>query len=76
MARQWSYFVLDGLRYQGHDLTIVWDQPDGEVQYPDYPEGFSLYVDGNQAFTLPALGHVRYDPASKDVQVVDAGQAR
>lgn len=73
MARQWSYFVLDGLRYQGHDLTIVWDQPDGAVHYRGYPEGFSLYIDGDQAFTLPALGHVRYDPTTKDVQVVEAG---
>lgn len=64
MARQWAYFLLDGLRYRGHDLTIVWDRPDGQVRYGGYPEGFSLYIDGVLAFTRPDLGHVIYDPAT------------
>jgi hypothetical protein len=33
LARQWSYFLLDGLRYRGHDLTILWDQPDAQAHY-------------------------------------------
>lgn len=71
LARQWTYFLLDGLRYQGHDLTIVWDRPDGSVRYPNYPEGFSLYVDGQVAFTRPDLAHVVYDPQSRQAAVVD-----
>jgi Mannosylglycerate hydrolase MGH1-like glycoside hydrolase domain len=68
MARRWSYFLLDGLRYHGHDLTIVWDRPDGQVRYTGYPEGFSLYIDGALAFTRPDLGHVVYDPATQNVE--------
>jgi len=65
MAQDWDYFALDGLRYRGHDLTIIWDRPDGHVRYRGYPEGFSLYIDGQLAFTRPTLAHVIYDPASK-----------
>jgi hypothetical protein len=68
MAREWPFFALDGLRYRGHDLTIIWDRPDGEVRYDGYPEGFSLYIDGALAFTEPSLGHVVYDPQTKTLQ--------
>jgi hypothetical protein len=61
-AQNWAYFALDRLRYRGRDLTIVWDRPDGQVRYPDYPEGFSLYVDGKLAFTRPELAPVVFDP--------------
>ena len=70
MAREWSYFLLDGLRYHGHDLTIVWDRPDGQVRYTGYPEGFSLYIDGALAFTRPDIGHVVYDPATREVKTL------
>ncbi len=70
MARRWSYFLLDGLRYRGHDLTIVWDRPDGQVRYGGYPEGFSLYIDGALAFTRADLGHVVYDPTTRQVQTL------
>ncbi|MGH7790306.1 MAG: MGH1-like glycoside hydrolase domain-containing protein [Candidatus Binatia bacterium] len=70
MALDWPYFLLDGLRYRGHDLTIVWDRPDGQARYPGYPEGFSLYIDGQLAFTRPALGHVLYDPQTRAVSDV------
>ncbi len=63
-ALHWSYFMLDRLRYHGKDLSIVWDQPDGQVRYAGYPEGFSLYIDGKLAFTRDHLGHVLYDPAT------------
>jgi hypothetical protein len=66
-ALEWEYFLLDRLRYHGHDLTIVWDRPDGKVRYSAFPEGFSLYIDGKQAFTRPTLEHVVYDPASQQV---------
>jgi hypothetical protein len=67
LARHWDYFLLHGLRYHGHDLTIVWDRPDGQNQYPSYPEGFSLFVDDAMAFTRPALAHVVFDPATREV---------
>ncbi len=64
LALQWKYFLLDHLRYRNHDVSIVWDQPDGQVRYDGYPEGFSLYIDGKPAFTRNQLGHVLYDPAT------------
>lgn len=69
-ALSWQYFALDRLRYHGTDLTIVWDQPDGRRRYADYPEGFSLYIDGKPAFTRPQLGHIVYDPATGSVTEV------
>jgi hypothetical protein len=68
-AREWPYFVLDRLRYRGHDLTIVWDRPDGQVRYQGFPEGFSLYIDSQLAFTRPTLDPVIYDPATHAVVV-------
>jgi hypothetical protein len=63
-ALRWKYFMLDRLRYHGKDLTILWDEPDHNVRYSGYPEGFSLYIDGKLAFTRDHLGHVLYDPAT------------
>jgi hypothetical protein len=71
LARSWNHFLLDRLRYRGHDLTIVWDRPDGNARYAQYPEGFSLLIDGEIAFTRPTLDPVRYDPAAKTVEVID-----
>jgi len=71
MALEWKYFLLDHLRYRDHDLTIVWDQPDGEVRYAGIPEGFSLYIDGKVAFTRDQLGHLLYDPATGAVTALN-----
>jgi len=69
-ARRWTYFLLDRLRYHGADLTIVWDQPDGRPRYRGYPEGFSLYRNGQLAFTRDHLGHFVYDPDSGTVEEI------
>jgi len=71
LARDWTYFALHGLRHRGRDLTVIWDAPDGRVRYDDYPEGFSLYIDGKQAFHRDALAHVTYDPASGNLEVLE-----
>jgi len=68
LARSWPYFLLDGLRYRGYDLTIVWDRPGGHRRYAEYPEGFSLMIDGRLAFTRPILEHVVYDPTTGAVE--------
>lgn len=70
LALAWPHFLIDRLRYRDHDLTIVWDEPDGNVRYDGLPEGFSLYLDGNLAFTRQQLGHVIYDPAAGNVREV------
>lgn len=69
-ALHWNHFLLDRLRYHGKDLTIVWDQPDGQAHYRGYPEGFSLYVDGRRVFTRDHIGHVLYDPATGAVDEI------
>lgn len=69
-ALHWPYFLLDRLRYRGTDLTIVWDQPDGQVHYSGYPEGFSLYINGTLAFTRGQLGHLLFDPATGAVEEI------
>ncbi len=61
LANQWERFLLDRLRYRGHDLTIVWDRPDGRRAYPQFEEGFSLFVDGTLAFRRAELGHLLYN---------------
>lgn len=58
LATTWSRFLLDRLRYRGHDLTIVWDQPDGQRAYPQFEEGFSVLADGKRLFHGPELRHV------------------
>lgn len=57
-ARTWDYFALHGLRYKGHDVTIIWDRPNGQVRYAGYPEGFSVYVDGKQLLARAQLDRV------------------
>ncbi len=41
--KTWKWFCVDGLSYQGHDLTILWDQ-DGS-RYNKGP-GLSILIDG------------------------------
>ncbi len=68
-ALDWPYFALDRLRYHGHDLTIIWDRPgDGQVHYPGYPEGLSLYIDGKLAMTRPSLDPVSFDPRTNAIE--------
>jgi hypothetical protein len=72
LARDWSHFALARLRHRGRDLTIVWDRPDGDVRYENHPEGFSLYVDGDLAFTRPNLDPIVYDPVERHVEAAPA----
>jgi hypothetical protein len=67
-ALHWDHFALDRLRYHDKDLSVVWDQPDGKARYRGYPEGFSLYINGQLAFTRDHLSHVIYDPATATVE--------
>ena len=42
------FFLLDGVRYRGHDIAIAWDDPtDGAAdRYGDGRKGLDVYVDG------------------------------
>ncbi|GAA4196127.1 Ig-like domain-containing protein [Microbacterium oryzae] len=65
----WPHFTANNLSYHGSDLTITWDEPgDGERPYgDDVPEGYSVFVDGERAFTVDTLTHVVYDPKTGEV---------
>lgn len=39
-------FVVDGIRYHGHDITIAWNLPGAGGDSPDGLEGYRVYVDG------------------------------
>ena len=68
----YDHFMVNNIRYHGHDMTITWDAIGDDVTYYDsVPEGYSLYIDGELAFTLETLGHVVYDPATKTFEFPD-----
>jgi hypothetical protein len=49
-----SHFTLDGQRYRGRDVTIVWDAPgDNDDRHGDGREAFDVYLDGQLAATAP-----------------------
>jgi hypothetical protein len=64
----WDHFTANDIRYRDRDLTIVWDAPGGKRYYGGTPEGYSVYLDGNLAFTADRLGKLVYDPATGTVQ--------
>ena len=73
----WDRFAVNNLSYHGHDLTVVWDAPgDGQDTYPNAPEGYSAYVDGQRAFTVDRLAHVVWNSRTGGVQVLDGSGAR
>jgi hypothetical protein len=40
---RWDYFCLDGIRYRGHTITIIWDK-DGQRYHQG--SGLTLFIDG------------------------------
>ena len=68
----WPYFTADNIRYHDKDVTVVWDE-DGTHYGADVPAGYSVYVDGERAFTVSDLAHVVYDPATGEVTLPDGG---
>src|SRR5699024_2128347 len=78
----WPYFMANNIRYRNVDLSVVWDEPgDGQRPYgEEIPEGYSLFIDGELAFTADSLGRIVYDPAAgtivdtdEEMNVSDAG---
>lgn len=57
----WDWFALDGVRYKGHELAVVWDR-DGS-RYGRGP-GLSVWVDGEVRGRTDGLGtlHVTLPP--------------
>ncbi|KQS66702.1 Ig-like domain-containing protein [Modestobacter sp. Leaf380] len=63
----WDHFAANNIRYHDQDLSIVWDAPGGEDHYEAAPEGYSVYLDGELAFTLDSLQPAVYDPSTGEV---------
>src|SRR5699024_7291335 len=70
----WPYFMANNLRDRNVDLSVVRDEPgDGQRPYgEEIPEGYSLFIDGERAFTADSLGRIVYDPAAGTI--VDADE--
>jgi hypothetical protein len=54
-ADAWDWFCVEGLRYHGHDLTIVWDR-DGSRYGAG--AGLTAWVDGRRVLHAPTLAPV------------------
>ncbi len=61
-----GYFILDGQRYRGHDVTIAWDAPGPDLpdHFGDGRKGLDIYVDGRRAASSPRLTRLQVALAS------------
>jgi hypothetical protein len=59
--RALDHFLLDGQRYHGHDVTVVWDSPGPNApdSYGDGRKGLDLYVDRKLVASAPHLSRLR-----------------
>ena len=67
----YDHFTLNNVRYHGSDLTVVWQRPGGTTFYPLAPAGYTVYVNGQRAFTVSDLAHVSWNSATGTVSVLD-----
>lgn len=49
LAAGTPWFLVDGVRYHGHDVTLAWNAPGSGTPAPDGLDGFRVYVDGRLA---------------------------
>jgi hypothetical protein len=66
-----DHFAVDNMSYHGSNLTIVWQKPGAPTYYPTAPAGYSVYVDGKRAFTVDDLAHVKWNPRTGAVHILD-----
>ena len=64
----WDHFTANNIRYRDRDLTVTWDEPGGTALRRAVPAGYSVFLDGELAFTVDELAHVVYDPATGEVE--------
>jgi Concanavalin A-like lectin/glucanases superfamily/NedA-like, galactose-binding domain len=72
----YDHFAVNNMSYHGSDVTIVWQKPGGTTYYPLAPMGYSLYVDGQRAFTVSDLAHVTWNSQTGAVSVLDGSAAQ
>ena len=70
----WDHFSVSGLRYRGADLTLTWVSPESENPYPEVPEGYSVFIDGELAFTLDSLVPAVWNPDTGEVDLPSGGE--
>lgn len=68
----WPYFTANNIRYHDRDLTVTWDQT-GDHYGSEVPAGYSVFLDGELAFTVDDLAHVVYDPTTGVVELPEGG---
>lgn len=56
-AGTWDYFCLDGIRYHGQTLTIIWDR-DG--QHYHQGQGLTLMIDGKAVANRKDIGRLEF----------------
>lgn len=56
-AGTWDYFCLDGIRYHGQTLTIIWDR-DG--QHYHQGQGLTLMIDGKAVANRKGIGKLEF----------------
>jgi len=66
-----DHFTVNNVRYHGSNLTVVWQKPGGTTYYAAAPAGYSVYVDGQRAFTVSDLAHVSWNSATGAVSILD-----
>ena len=64
--RDWDYLCLDGVRYHGHELTVVWDR-DGR-RY-GRGRGLALFCDGRELARSDRLTRLTASLPAKDEEV-------
>jgi len=65
----WSHFRLEGLRYQGHDISIIYESRPRKKAYEDVEAGLTVIVDGEIAAHAPGLEAVTIElPAAAEVE--------
>ena len=57
---QWAWFCLDGVRYHGHNIAIVWDR-DGSRYHAG--KGLRVYIDGQCVAQRDDLGKLMVEQA-------------
>jgi hypothetical protein len=60
--KMWDWFCLDGLRYHGHNLTILWDR---EGTRYGRGRGLSVLAEGKNVARRDDLGKLTFEPPRK-----------
>ncbi|MFA9463972.1 MAG: LamG-like jellyroll fold domain-containing protein [Velocimicrobium sp.] len=59
----YDHFMINNVKYHGDNVTVVWDDPTDSTDYygSAIADGFSVYKNGDNLFTLNKKAHVVYE---------------